>query len=715
MADQEDFPDIYIDESVSTGGVGSEADPYSDFSEINWSATGDNSITDWYAGTETASVTINLKEGEEWREQLTIGASGSAAYPIIIRSYGDDVAPIINGADEETGWSAVADSEAYVQDNDTGTNDEYWFRIITPTTNQPNNGSEIRVEFTASTADSMPITGASIGVRSGSTDDFTTTPTRIKFDSGSNGKTISAGATAWSDWITYDFDTSVEHLVHVHVTTTPTARDKENYLSGTYFKQTAVDETLEQTVTGSSNNAHLYYLSGMETRTVNTYSKAWATSEVVVVEDGDILTWGGSTTTLGVSEFYADGTNLFVRCSDSADPDEHTMQVAARACIIWTLKNYVTMDGIHSKYSKQSGMGITTSTNCIIQNCTITSPRSTGLGTWGGGECAPVSFLNNTLTKVGREGMYFNDDTLTSGTSTISGNTITDTGWDFPGEAEGDAIDVKLRNTGTINITDNTISWAASGMPTMFGRTGIVSQSAVNISGNTISNFYTRGIYVAAGSSVLRNKLSSAVTVTGDLTFIRTAGTTSINYNILSSTATVSGTEIGILFGAEVATVNVYNNCIHRMERGIQADGDVTTSSNMKNNIISEYSGLAYRFTNVLTGVTIDYNCVYTTDGGAKTGRWGVDEETTWADWKTTSGQDGNSINEDPTFTDAANGDFTIQVGSPCINAGTDVGLTTDYTGNIVGALPDIGAYELIGAIATIPPMMSGEYYLTLG
>jgi len=48
MADQADFPNIYLDESVASGGVGSEADPYSDFSEINWTTGGDNSIYDYY-------------------------------------------------------------------------------------------------------------------------------------------------------------------------------------------------------------------------------------------------------------------------------------------------------------------------------------------------------------------------------------------------------------------------------------------------------------------------------------------------------------------------------------------------------------------------------------------------------------------------------------------------------------------------------------------
>lgn len=97
MADQENFPDIYIDESVSPGGVGSLADPYSDFSEINWTAGGDNSITDYYGGSPSASVTINLKKGETWLEKLTVGESGTATYPIITQAYGSGNLPIIDG------------------------------------------------------------------------------------------------------------------------------------------------------------------------------------------------------------------------------------------------------------------------------------------------------------------------------------------------------------------------------------------------------------------------------------------------------------------------------------------------------------------------------------------------------------------------------------------------------------------------------------------
>ncbi len=52
------------------------------------------------------------------------------------------------------------------------------------------------------------------------------------------------------------------------------------------------------------------------------------------------------------------------------------------------------------------------------------------------------------------------------------------------------------------------------------------------------------------------------------------------------------------------------------------------------------------------------------------------------------------SINGDPLFRSAT--DFRLKGGSPAINAGADVGLTTDFLGNDLYGIPDIGAYEYI-------------------
>jgi hypothetical protein len=53
------------------------------------------------------------------------------------------------------------------------------------------------------------------------------------------------------------------------------------------------------------------------------------------------------------------------------------------------------------------------------------------------------------------------------------------------------------------------------------------------------------------------------------------------------------------------------------------------------------------------------------------------------------------------TFTDAS--DYRLRSGSPAINAGVDVGLTTDYDGKAIKGLPDIGAYEYQSGCTRFP------------
>ncbi|MBC8017692.1 MAG: right-handed parallel beta-helix repeat-containing protein [Verrucomicrobia bacterium] len=76
---------------------------------------------------------------------------------------------------------------------------------------------------------------------------------------------------------------------------------------------------------------------------------------------------------------------------------------------------------------------------------------------------------------------------------------------------------------------------------------------------------------------------------------------------------------------------------------------------------------------------------------------WGQNElKSSYASWNNSYGSDTHSVSSDPLLRDPAIADFTLQPASPCLDAGTDVGITVDYNGNPVpyNNRVDVGAFE---------------------
>ncbi len=127
-----------------------------------------------------------------------------------------------------------------------------------------------------------------------------------------------------------------------------------------------------------------------------------------------------------------------------------------------------------------------------------------------------------------------------------------------------------------------------------------------------------------------------------------------------------------------------------------QAFTAVTGNIVFKNNISYVAGGATMQIAiKRFSGATItsDNNCWFNASGG----EIAIDNATkrSFAEWQGL-GYDKNSIKADPKFTKPSNGEFSLQPGSPCIDAGMDLGLTTDYKGLKVprGRAPDIGALE---------------------
>lgn len=120
--------------------------------------------------------------------------------------------------------------------------------------------------------------------------------------------------------------------------------------------------------------------------------------------------------------------------------------------------------------------------------------------------------------------------------------------------------------------------------------------------------------------------------------------------------------------------------------------GATTTNVSVKNNIF-DGNGVAtnpFMLQTTATcgtvGLDIDYN-VYGYTGANNRWTW-IGANKTWVLWLAASGMDVHSVRGAPLFTNVATYDFTLQTGSPAINAGVDVGLP--YS----GVAPDCGALE---------------------
>ena len=112
--------------------------------------------------------------------------------------------------------------------------------------------------------------------------------------------------------------------------------------------------------------------------------------------------------------------------------------------------------------------------------------------------------------------------------------------------------------------------------------------------------------------------------------------------------------------------------------------GNITGCS-IRNNIFSG-SLIRHGQVNVTTGFVIDYNLIYNTPSFYFNGK----AQATFSEWKKASSHDAHSIYSDPLF--VAADDYRLQVESPAINSGTDVGF---------GSSPNIGAYAGEGVITS--------------
>jgi hypothetical protein len=129
------------------------------------------------------------------------------------------------------------------------------------------------VTVTAGSGGSATLNGCSIGIMT--TDDtYDSTPTRITWDSGNNGTTVSANSSKVSDEITFNFTKTNRHGIHNYCADEINFRWQNEGVGGLYWNSGGSDDTMTLNPTTSPIANDCYYMTLVE---VYTASGEWIT------------------------------------------------------------------------------------------------------------------------------------------------------------------------------------------------------------------------------------------------------------------------------------------------------------------------------------------------------------------------------------------------------------------------------------------------------
>ncbi|MBW2106349.1 MAG: right-handed parallel beta-helix repeat-containing protein [Deltaproteobacteria bacterium] len=765
-ADQANFPDIYID--GATGGDGSLASPLTDFASINWTTGGDNSVYDAVAAGK--DVTINLKKGVTWREQMTVDTSGSVAHPVTIQAYGEGANPIIDGSDEVATWTQeVIGGEDFTD----GTGDKpvaWWLFEDTNWLDESTNDNDLTATGTISldvenvegtysakfendNSEELHITDGNLSSGfpakngDGSTD-FTiggwfyfwedadlTGGLFAKAAGGNSGFSIENFS--WGHRFLYEengvggeditiapFPFSADtwyHLVYrwngsgadetaifvdgsKHGTTgtlTDLAESTGSFIIGenAYGSHSSqlVDEFFVFDI--SLSDAEIldiknYGLDGTRGAITEIYKATCAWTCAQVYEDSTLLTkvtWdtniATTATSMSAGTWSLDDANdlLYVWATDDADPDTHTMTVSRRDYGIRIVDmSYITIADIITQYCNASGISLATwngtISNNIIDSCTSRYNYQYGfIGAGGNNHDHEENVRNCTIYNNGFHGIVV---TLESNGCVVENNTSYNNGIS---EEASTPANIIIVGTGTQNnIIQNNISYNAS--------PGGDETDGNGIAADTVGS----GNIIRYNESYDNNRFGIMVEDSDGV---------KVCYNLVYGNSNKAG--IAILRSSHDNLV--YNNVCYNNDEGILIQGTIPSSPEgdmtgniVKNNICSGNTTREFAATyggendgTYGSGNVYTYNCF-----GAEASNfieWGLENyDSTYDNWETSYSGSTYSVESNPLMTDPGSDDFTLQVGSPCINRGTFVGLILDYLGLPVpiGHRPDIGAYE---------------------
>jgi hypothetical protein len=371
------------------------------------------------------------------------------------------------------------------------------------------------------------------------------------------------------------------------------------------------------------------------------------------------------------SSFYDSGTStLYVWCTDNANPSMHTIEATPNYArgIDFNGKDNITLDGMDQERA------------------------------WFGFDFGNV--LGSHVATISKCALYYNDDR----------------GINFGGYKDLGITNVLLDRDSVYNCRTEEGFWLGNGTEVAqycYG-TGSTPDFRVGLRGVDCKFLHCRSVNPQGPSLYIEREVGYARPLrtvisdcwlegsTGSVAVANAGVNTTFNYNVIIGNSTVPNYVNALYIGGDSAANTVlYNNTIiGKSGVGTVIEFDNETNLTFKNNIVVGPSGMKMvYFDSHFSGWVSDYN---DWQGTGKIEVGGLGNYSTLAAFAAVVGGETHSITTDPLFTTNYI-DFHLQGRSHCINAGTSVGLTTDFDGNAILGNPEIGAYEYYRSPPALP------------
>jgi hypothetical protein len=390
-----------------------------------------------------------------------------------------------------------------------------------------------------------------------------------------------------------------------------------------------------------------------------------------VLFDGARLTVVATKVEATTGKWWWDAANTRVYIGD--DPSGHTILASARNNALYLNgRDYITVDGLEFTKALQHniyfGNGATYNT---IQNCNISWAYLHGIKMWNDSAHNEYNLIDsNDISYNGGNGVSIQDE---SPNNTVSRNSVHH---NCGLETEGAYSDHDF-TAGIKLVSSDTNS------PCIVEKNYVYS-NGVGRSGDRGCGIWFDGYchgHIARYNRCVGNNMYG---IQYELQFDG-----QIYYNICTG-HTGHSVAAGIVVCGTSSAVNgnlVYGNVCYGNKYGIILAGHTPTANMVLNNIVKN---------NISVGNTShQLRCVWggENDGTMGSGNvylyncfgpeastlieWGGGvHKDTYDAWETAYGGTTHSVEADPSFTNAAGGDFTLTAGSPCIDAGVDLGAT---------------------------------------